>query len=41
MELLQQSLLLTGGKAIEVGIAAENALLILDGLPAMLIEPVA
>ena len=41
MQLLQQPLLVAGRQAIEVGVVAQRALLLLNGLAAMLIEPVA
>ena len=41
MELLEQALLVAGGQAGEAGVAAQHALLLRDGLAAMLIEPVA
>ena len=41
MELLQQPLLVAGRQTTEVGVVAQGALLLLDGLSAMLVKPVA
>lgn len=41
MELLEETLLVGGRQTGEVGIVAEGAFLLLDGLAAMLVEPVA
>jgi hypothetical protein len=41
MELLQQPLLVAGRQSSEVGVVAQHALLLLNRLAAMLIEPVA
>ena len=41
VQLLQQTLLVGRGQPVKAGVAAEGPLLILSGLAAMLVEPVA